>query len=328
MEDIGRFKARQQASLASEVAAATSKHASTFVLSSEHFQSRLKMLEDIMNFKSILLEAGLAEFEIVVYLRNPLKIALSHHGMAIKKGIHIDAEAFGPDNRRVSQILNFDSSLKMWIEVFGREALNVRLYPEGQPTKALLADFVKVLDPRIEVARLELPGRENRNLSPSALQVLNQLNSDSNLVKKLWDDRKFFKLLEEFAGGSGLQATSELEEKYREHFAASNEWVRSEFFKDRDSLFESELATKGADSTDLQRQNLELTVAGAAVTRAALELVLTERSQHSSKRSNSGTKLIRRIARWILALSQSPAIRNDNRDTYRNSQLSSGKFSN
>jgi hypothetical protein len=299
LNDIEAFRSRQVEKLEREAASAKKLGATTFVLSSEHFQSRLKLLADIESFKSLLTQAGLNDFEIVVYLRNPLKIALSHHGMAIKKGIHIDAEAFGPENRRVSQILNFDTSLKMWIQTFGRESLNVRLYPEGQSTSNLLQDFIGVLNPKLEIAKLELPGRENRNLSPSALQILNQLNSDSDLVKKLWDDRKFFKLLEEFAGGSGLQATSELETKYREHFAASNEWVRTEFFKDRDSLFESDLSTKGTDAADLQRQNLELTAAGAAVTRAALELVISQRSQPSTRSLNSGTALLRRIARRI-----------------------------
>ena len=299
LDDILRFRAKQLASLKSEVALAKRSGANTFVLSSEHFQSRLKLSADLETFHQLLRDAGLSEFEIVVYLRDPLKIALSHHGMAIKKGVHVDEATLKPDNRRVIQILNFKDSLSSWIRVFGRDALNVRLYPEGKPPTALLSDFLKVVGYTQPLENLKVPGRENRNLSSEALAILNQLNAESDLVKKLWSDKKLFKRLEEFAGGKGLEASAALQAEYSQFFAASNQWVRDEFFAERESLFESaeeaKVVTEEPDKRMLFASDQSIS-AGAAVLRSALELLVEERSR---SKTSSATR-IRQIAKRLI----------------------------
>lgn len=299
LDDILRFRAKQVAALKSEVALAKRSGADRFVLSSEHFQSRLKLSEDIETFHELLRDAGLSEFEIVVYLRDPLKIALSHHGMAIKKGVHVDEATLKPDNRRVIQILNFKGSLSSWIRVFGKDALNVRLYPEGKPPTALLSDFLQVVGYTQPLENLQVPGRENRNLSSEALAILNQLNAESDLVKRLWSDRKLFKRLEEFAGGKGLVANPELQAEYSQFFATSNQWVREEFFAEREFLFENTVETgliekeSGESSLVASEESIR---AGAAVLRSALELLVEERSRSKT----SSTTRIKQIAKRLI----------------------------
>lgn len=301
LEDILQFRAKQAAALKSEVARARNSGASKFVLSSEHFQSRLKLPADIETFHKVLLDCGLSEFEIVVYLRDPLKIALSHHGMAIKKGVYVSDETLKPDNRRVSQILNFQESLTQWIRVFGRDSMNVRLYPEGKPPAALLSDFLEVIGFGQPLDNLRVPGRENRNLSQDALSILNQLNAESNLVKELWSDRKLFKRLESLAGGKGLEASPAMQQEYSRFFSASNEWVRDQFFAEQEQLFEATIDEAPADIEAAESKpgaSEQLTHAGAAVLRAALELLVEERSRSKqsvgARLKNIAKHLIRR----------------------------------
>ncbi len=228
------FAARQARLLTREVQEAKAAGCQTFLISSEHLQSRLTKAADLAKLKAMLTEAGVTEFEILCYLRSPLRIALSHHGMAIKKGVHISEEALLPTNPRVSHILAYENTVNLWSAAFGREALSLLLYPEGGASDQILRDFVAIVAPTAEFESLTLPGRTNANLSEEALLILNALNAQSDVVAKQWRDRKFFNLLEAAVPGRGLTATPELVETYNQAFAPQLARIKAEFFAGHD----------------------------------------------------------------------------------------------
>jgi hypothetical protein len=247
--DLDSFRSKTLAKFQAELKSANG--ARQVLISSEHLQSRLTTISDIQLLKQNLESVGLVDFEVLVYLREPIRIALSHHGMAIKKGVFVDETFFEPNHPRVSQILGFQASIQMWQQVFGSESMRVRLYPEGQKPAALIDDFFDATALSQVGLNLNSEEKRNANLSAGALQILNDLNRENKLVANQVASKKFFDRLEKHVPGKGLSANSQTIEKFNEFYAASNEWVLKNFFAEQATLFEKPLAA-GADATPEQ----------------------------------------------------------------------------
>jgi len=209
-------------------------------LSSEHFQSRLLSLADIKQLRSSLEQAGCSNFRILVYLRDPLKIAMSHHGMAIKKGIHVTESFYRPEHPRISHIVNHRQTLENWSAVFGEQNMDVRLYPEASGSEVLIADFLEAVG--IEQSQLDMSKQEvrNVNLSAVALEALNQLNAKSDRVRLLAEDRWLFHQLEKSFAGRGLSPTAEIVEVFAERFRSEHAQIAKRWFGSKSPLFVAE----------------------------------------------------------------------------------------
>jgi hypothetical protein len=266
--DFEVFSARQARLLKSEVAAAAKAGCTTFVISSEHLQSRLTSHDDLAKLKQTLTAAGLNQVEVVVYLRSPLRIALSHHGMAIKKGVHIDDQALLPGNPRVSHILDFEKMIDLWQTCFGSAAMNVRLYPEGSGADAILRDFARQIGAESQFESFHLPPRANTNLSEEALLILNAVNAKSKLVANQWATREFFNLVESSAAGKGLTASATLVNAYESAYRAQIDTIQAQFFSNYEGKLFSEVAIDRPESS-----SQETLAAGAALVTAALQLL-------------------------------------------------------
>jgi hypothetical protein len=224
------------------------------ILSSEHFQSRLLGTDDIALLKSLLEEAGCKNFRVLVYLRDPLKIAMSHHGMAIKKGVHVTQEFYRPEHRRISHIIDHKKTLSNWAAVFGESNLDVRLYPEGQSGDVLIADFlgaVGVGPNQLDLSKQEL---RNVNLNALALEVLNRVNAKSDRVRLLSEDRWLFNRLEQEFAGRGLSPTAEVIELFAEHYSADHRQISKRWFDSQTPLFVSSYQVEGASSSQEQAE--------------------------------------------------------------------------
>lgn len=266
--DFEVFASRQERLLKAEVAAAAKAGCTTFVISSEHLQSRLTSHADLAKLKHMLSAAGLNQVEVVVYLRSPLRIALSHHGMAIKKGVHIDDQALLPGNPRVSHILDFEKMIDLWQTCFGSAAMNVRLYPEGAGSDAILRDFARQIGVESEFENFDLPPRANTNLSEEALLILNTVNAKSKFVANQWATREFFNLIESSAPGKGLTASADLVKAYESAYRAQIDNIQAQFFGDYEGKLFAEIAKQYPESS--RQDTLD---AGAALLTAALQLL-------------------------------------------------------
>ena len=272
--DLDAFRRKTLGNFQTELRGASA--ANQVLISSEHLQSRLTTLEDIQRLKANLESVGLREFEVLVYLREPIRIALSHHSMAIKKGVFVDESFFEPNHPRVSQILGFKASLEMWQEVFGIESLNVRLYPEGAKPSALIDDFFTATRISQNGLNLNSDAKRNVNLSLGALQILNQVNRTSKESGKSLASMAFFDRLERHVPGKGLVADQKTIESFANHYAESNEWVRATFFANQASLFENPLKPSVSLEAPLAMDEV------VGVLTAALEL-LDERTGELNK---------------------------------------------
>jgi hypothetical protein len=257
------------------------------VLSSEHFQSRLLGTDDISLLKTSLESVGLTNFKILLYLRDPLKIVMSHHGMAIKKGIHVTEDFYRPEHPRISHIVDHAKTLQNWQSVFGRDAIQVRLYPESQPGEALLTDFLHACD--ISTQHVDLTKQElrNINLSASALRALNQVNASSDKVRLLAEDRWLFNQLEKRYPGKGLTPASATIELFDQRFNDNHQQISFEWFDGKEPLF----ATKWASPEPIDAAE-ELAVA------KAIEVLIDQAMRRH--RLSSLLKLPRRAAKHLL----------------------------
>ena len=224
------------------------------ILSSEHFQSRLLGTDDIALLKTLLEEAGCENIKVLLYLRDPLKIAMSHHGMAIKKGVHVTADFYRPEHRRISHIIDHKKTLSNWAAVFGEENMDVRLYPEGQSGEVLIADFLGaagVSPNQLDLSKQEL---RNVNLNALALETLNRVNANSDRVRLLAEDRWLFNRLEKEFAGRGLAPTPEVIELFAEHFAADHRQIAKRWFDSKNPLFVSSYRAEEMSSSEEQVQ--------------------------------------------------------------------------
>lgn len=257
------------------------------ILSSEHFQSRLLTVDDISLLKTSLESIGLGNFKIVLYLRDPLKIVMSHHGMAIKKGVHVTDSFFRPEHPRISHIIDSKKTLQNWQAVFGRESIDVRIYAESQPGEALLSDFLTACDisnQQIDMSKQEL---RNINLSAAALRSLNQLNATSNRVRLLAEERWLFNQLEKRHPGKGLSPTAATIELFEERFRADHKQISVDWFDGKDPLF----TTKWAAPERIDE------VEDSAVTKDIEALIAAAMRK---RRLSALSKLPRRLAKRLL----------------------------
>lgn len=234
--ELDRFRKNAFSKLAAEIAETKPE---TVLLSSEHFQSRLTSIADLELLKTSLEAAGCTNFKVLVYLRDPLKIAMSHHGMAIKKGVHVTADFYRPEHKRISHIINSQQTLANWSQVFGADRVEPRLYPEGQSSDVLIGDFLAACG--LSGEQLDLGKQEvrNVNLSAAALRTLNSMNGESNRIAKLAEDRWLFNRLEQVHPGRGLTPSTETIALFEQHFATAHAQIADNWFAGRQPLFAS-----------------------------------------------------------------------------------------
>ena len=234
--DLERFRKTAFSKLADEISATKPE---IVLLSSEHFQSRLTSVADIELLKSSLEAAGCTNFRVVVYLRDPLKIAMSHHGMAIKKGVHVTDDFYRPDHKRISHIINSEQTLANWSQVFGADRVEPRLYPEGQSSEVLIGDFLAVCG--LDANQIDLSKQEvrNVNLSAAALRTLNKMNGESSRIAKLAEDRWLFNQLEKLHPGRGLTPGNDTIGLFERHFAEAQTQIAKVWFAGQKPLFAS-----------------------------------------------------------------------------------------
>lgn len=249
--DLQKFRQATIQALAAEIKSTAPEKV---ILSSEHFQSRLLGTEDIALLKSLLEEAGCKNIKVLLYLRDPLKIAMSHHGMAIKKGIHVTADFYRPEHRRISHIIEHKKTLSNWAAVFGEDNMDVRLYPEGQSGEVLIADFLGaagVSPDQLDLSKQEL---RNVNLNALALETLNRVNAKSDRVRLLAEDRWLFNRLEKEFAGRGLAPTAEVIELFAEHFALDHKQIAKRWFDSNNPLFVSSYRAEETSSDEDQAE--------------------------------------------------------------------------
>ncbi len=166
-----RFKARFSESLVREFANA--RNCDTLLISSEHFQSRLRKKADLLALKQFL-DPWVETFEIVVYFRRQDKLALSFLSTRLKSSVPLQGDNAMHIINTTPGYYDYLALYRRWQGVFGQDAMIARLFdPSFWPNGDLLCDFAAA-------CRFSQPsekaGTLNRSLNKKGFHFLLTLN--------------------------------------------------------------------------------------------------------------------------------------------------------
>ena len=210
------------------------------LVSSEHFQSRLRTREEIERLREIL-AAVFDEIEIILYLREPVETAVSLFSTAVRSGSEMQAVP-GPSNEYFHNIVNHRRTIQVWSQVFGAENIRIRLFEKSLFKGGdLLLDFIHTAS--LPDIGYKFPPRANESLSALGISILSRLNTrQRKRVQAGKSENECFQRMTNvvcanFSGGAAHIPNPEVVEAYRQTFSESNEWVRKTFFPDLAQLF-------------------------------------------------------------------------------------------
>jgi hypothetical protein len=214
------------------------------IISSEIIQTNLVAQEDLLRLKEVLHGLGLDDIRIVVYLRNQPDFVNALFSTLVKMG-EVANEPVGPEHPD-SWVCDHRLTIERFSAVFGEKSIIPRLFHRSRLTDGcVIHDFCQAVGIPLG-SRYVLPGNENESLSGLGASLLSRVNRRvpafvngkvnplrGNIVGRF--NPHFLK--------PKYQMPEELEGRYKQAFAASNEWVRQNYFPALTLLFPDEPRT-------------------------------------------------------------------------------------
>lgn len=218
--------------------------AESCIISSELLQSRLCSESEVGQLAMILQES-FSSIKVILYLRDPLRLAISFISTALRSGFSVEKFPLPGDDafhRMGLDIkVNHERALKLWKNAFPHAEFSIRVFE-----KASLADGCVVSDfqRQCQLPRDRLISHEptNTSLSMTGAAILSSLNKiypriDSDSLYNYERDKLLGLIDAQMQSGSPLLPTSDTAKAYADFYESSNEWVRSTYFPDKPTLF-------------------------------------------------------------------------------------------
>jgi hypothetical protein len=226
-----------------EIEQSKSDGVDTVCFSSEHLHSRLRAEEEVARLREILLILGFKEILVIIYLREQAALVRSLYATAVLYGGRTAAIPEPRGEEYWDNLCDHRRSLLRFRKVFGVESVRPRLFvPEDFVGNSLIADFLSTASIDLPSDELLFSGRENESISAYGLEVLRRLNDkqpmylEGGALNPIREGiPRLFQLA--FKGGGKFQLPLEAVNRYQVAYEASNEWVRQQYFLDRERLF-------------------------------------------------------------------------------------------
>lgn len=208
--------------------------AELFCFSSEHLSSRLTTKTEIQALRHFLL--GLfSEISIVIYVREPIRMAISRQSTVVKQGL---GGYQLPPPAQVAAALDFRNIIERWEDAFTGN-VQVRLYDEISQDFDLITDFCLLLELAPNRDPLNQPGRANPSLSMENMRLLSAINTAArercggSLPGAVL--QQITAILEENKNGAAsyYQPTTAEQQAYQSHFSEQTEWLFRNYFPER-----------------------------------------------------------------------------------------------
>lgn len=239
-EDFVNYQRLIKSRIKEEVEQHTPK---SLIFSSEHIHSRLTDKDELYKLKKFLLELGVSKFVIIVYLRDPSKLATSLYSTSIKYGSTAKSPPEPGQNTYYENICNHRKTLETFGEIFGMDTLTPRLFSKNEYIGGtIIHDFMHLLGLPLE-NKLVIPVNQNASLSDKGLKMMRifnifmpvLINGKFNRFRKPL--LKYFETY--FVSNQKNQYTipNILINAYDSAYDESNEWVRKKFFPHKTKLF-------------------------------------------------------------------------------------------
>ena len=213
--------------------------AHTWIISCETLHSRLLRETELKRLRGILTPL-FSEISVIVYLRDPLALAISRLTEAAKSALPVVLPK-PPASGVEFDICNHKQTVIRWQSLMGSDSLNVRLFERDYLIDGdVVLDFLAMCE--LNPADYRLPRYQNTSLSAIGLTLMEEINRhvprrwiDGTLIESRW--LLACHVLQHMRGGAGMQPSKQEVEIYRDHYESSNEWVRRHYFPDRIQLF-------------------------------------------------------------------------------------------
>ena len=216
-----------------------------FILSEELFSELMRTPAQLQRLHDFLQALGCDEVRVVVWLRECGAMFASLCSQQLKNGrpewFHLMPPAALPHFRF---LMDYRALLTRWAGIFGREALEVRLFErECWPQGELLRDAAAAFGLRWD-ERFVLPPHLNESFNLLEMEVLRVVNhllpgserEETQPTAPLRDlMRRHVSVLDDPALRFAPPAA--VTRAWREWAAEGNEWVRAQFFPARPALF-------------------------------------------------------------------------------------------
>lgn len=219
-EHLDSFRGEIEAKL-SQIAAAPEHD--TFVISSEHLQSRLTTEASVERLHA-LLRPYCESFSVICLLRPQHEVAISLYSTAMRVG-HPEFDLI-PQAKESDLYYNYDRLLDRWAAVFGRDSIIPHIYSAEDS----VSDFLALAKLPAPVNR---PPKGNTRLSGRAQAFLKEMNG---LLPK--DARgNLGELVPSNDDSSPALPSRHDAERFFNIFQGPNEQVRRKWFAERPTLF-------------------------------------------------------------------------------------------
>ncbi len=209
-----------------------------WLMSSEHCQSRLKTDQELTKLANILL-TFFDEITILIYLRRPIDIAISHWTNSAR-GFDVCESLPKPDDPRIEAICNHKKTLKNWIRCFGKEIIPRIYSKENLIGGSVVLDYCKLIGIK-DSETLEVPARTNTAVSFEAIKVLTALNKRINPIENGSVNQKHFELSniveKRFTQNKPYLPSKEEVDNFNSYYENSNNWVLKKFFSTHKDLW-------------------------------------------------------------------------------------------
>ncbi|MGE0233281.1 MAG: hypothetical protein AB7S46_15995 [Flavobacteriaceae bacterium] len=148
LEEKGVFFRNFLIKLSDEIREA-SKNCDIFLITSEHFHSRLTEREDIESLKNYI-SRNFDGVKIICYFRNQFDVAVSAYSTSIKTGLSSDLNAFLDKADINSYYYNYLKIANVWSGAFGKENCEFRIYDRNAfKYNDIRKDFIDAIDSNI-----------------------------------------------------------------------------------------------------------------------------------------------------------------------------------
>ena len=246
MTDVRARKAWRRSVMASfrQEVASVSAHHHTFLISSEHFHSRLAARGEISMLVKCL-KSLFDELEVVCYLRRQDRMAISLYSTVLKAGHAVSTMLPMDDSLpRTRYYFDYEKLLNRWADAAGNAAIQPRIYDEAEKLHGgVVQDFLDHIEATLDAPE-KRERRVNRSLSAEAQAVLAWANSglDAREPSEARELRRELirRLLQLAPGKPALPPRGEVLEFMR-YYDDSNRRCAQRWFG-RESLFDGDYA--------------------------------------------------------------------------------------
>lgn len=247
ISDRRAWAKKLQKGLVKEISRAK-KDSQVFVISSEHFHSRLTTSAEVASFHEFL--APLFDrITVICYLRRQDHLAMSRYSEAMRAGhVHKSPlpELAKNAHKRLPPYFDFAALLDRWAGAFGEANVQPQIYSKEELLDGnVIHDFLEIAGLKIDDPNEPNADKANMSLSAEAQAVLLGVNrkiGESGAREASMRLRgKLVRYLQANAPGASRRPTSSEAEKFYKVFEPSNDLVAKRWFH-KDHLFEADFS--------------------------------------------------------------------------------------